>query len=204
MKFQDAHRSREGRRLLPAQQQADAWEAVIKQDSYLSAHRGQYAGRNAVFLPMAKRADFSIVQEVFGKVKGARNALQFRLDILNVGNLLNKNWGLGETFLSTANTATPLGSPSADASGKLTYTLAVNGSGAAATLITTLMKQTTSRRTTSTVSSSAAGTRSSRRDAVRQVTMRRLRIGGRRVVMYPAAGFCAAQAERTLDLVGSP
>ncbi len=125
-----------------AQQQADAWEAVIKQDSYLSAHRGQYAGRNAVFLPMAKRADFSIIQEVFGKVRGARNSLQFRLDILNVGNLINSSWGLGETFLSTASTGTPLFSPSTDANGKLTYTLAVNGSGAAATLITTLMKQT--------------------------------------------------------------
>ncbi len=124
------------------QQQADAWQAVINQDAYLSSHRGQYAERNAVFLPMAKRADLSIIQEVFGKIKGARNSLQVRLDILNVGNLINKNWGLGETFLSSTTGATPLVSPSTDATGKLTYTLATTGTGAGATLITTLFKQT--------------------------------------------------------------
>jgi Carboxypeptidase regulatory-like domain len=125
------------------QQQADAWEAVIKQDPYLDSHRGQYAQRNAVFLPMAKRADLSIIQEVYGNVRGARNSFQFRLDILNVGNLINKSWGLGETFLSSAIAATPLVSPTVDANGKLTYTLATTGVGPAATLITTLFKQTT-------------------------------------------------------------
>ena len=119
-------------------QQAAAWDAVISQDEYLSAHRGEYAKRNAVFLPMVKRADLSVIQEVFGTLKGSRNALQFRLDILNVGNLINKNWGLGQTFVTTQ----PLASPGADVNGKATYTLKTTGVGANATLITTLRQQT--------------------------------------------------------------
>ena len=119
-------------------QQAAAWDVVISQDEYLSAHRGEYAKRNAVFLPMVKRADLSVIQEVFGTLKGSRNALQFRLDILNVGNLINKNWGLGQTFVTTQ----PLASPGADANGKATYTLKTTGVGANATLITTLRQQT--------------------------------------------------------------
>src|SRR5690606_21373924 len=38
-------------------QQAAAWDAYIEQDKYLSAHRGEYAERGAVFLPMVWRAD---------------------------------------------------------------------------------------------------------------------------------------------------
>lgn len=78
-----------------AQQQA-ALEAYIKQDKYLSANRGQYAERNASVLPMLHRIDLSIVQEFFVKVKGKRNTLQFRADILNFGNMLNNKWGVSQ------------------------------------------------------------------------------------------------------------
>jgi hypothetical protein len=123
------------------QQQQAAWDAVINQDSYLSANRGAYAKRNAVFLPMAKRADLSVVQEVFGNIKGAHNALQFRLDVLNVGNLINHSWGLGQTFITTQ----PLVSAGADANGKLQYTLKTTGTSPTTTaLITTLLTQTVS------------------------------------------------------------
>ena len=78
-----------------AQQQA-ALEAYIKQDKYLSANRGQYAERNASVIPMLHRIDLSVVQEFFVKVKGKRNTLQFRADILNFGNMLNNSWGVSQ------------------------------------------------------------------------------------------------------------
>ena len=78
-----------------AQQQA-AFEAYIKQDKYLSANRGQYAARNASVVPMLHRFDVSIVQEFFVKVKGKRNTLQFRADILNFANMLNDSWGVSQ------------------------------------------------------------------------------------------------------------
>lgn len=81
-----------------AAQQADAWEAFILQDEYLSANRGKYAERGAVIMPMISRADFTFAQQLFTNIKGKKNALEFRVDILNVGNLLSKDWGVGQTF----------------------------------------------------------------------------------------------------------
>ncbi len=84
-----------------AAQQAAAWDAFIKQDPYLSKRRGGYAERNAVFLPMVYRADMSISQDVGRSVAGRPNRVQIRLDILNVTNLLNSDWGVSQGFVTT-------------------------------------------------------------------------------------------------------
>lgn len=84
-----------------AAQQAAAWEAFIAQDPYLSKNRGKYAVRGAAFLPFVTRADFSVAQDLFFKVKGSTQKFQVRFDVLNFGNLLNKNWGTGQAFTST-------------------------------------------------------------------------------------------------------
>jgi hypothetical protein len=101
-----------------AEQQA-AWEAYIQQDSYLNANRGKYAERGGISLPMVYRADFSIVQDVFSNIASTRNGVQFRVDFLNVGNLLNKDWGVGQRFVSTQ----PLIARPADAQGRALYRL---------------------------------------------------------------------------------
>ncbi len=106
-----------------AAEQAAAWEAFIQQDDYLSANRGKYAERNAVFLPRVTRADFSLSQEIFRSVSGKRNALQLRLDFLNVGNLINKDWGLGQRLVTTQPLFIGGGRPTADASGRAVYRL---------------------------------------------------------------------------------
>jgi hypothetical protein len=84
-----------------AAEQAAAWEAYILQDKYLSANRGSYVQRGAVIMPMVTRADFSFAQQLFTNINNKKNTLEFRVDILNIGNLLNKDWGLGQTFNST-------------------------------------------------------------------------------------------------------
>ncbi len=99
--------------IFTAQQQATAWEAYIEQDDYLKENRGQYAERGAVIMPMVSRADFSFAQQLFTNINGKRNTLEFRVDILNVGNLLNPDWGLGKTF----NTTQPLVVPSSSQGG---------------------------------------------------------------------------------------
>jgi hypothetical protein len=113
-----------GGRTYTAAEQAAAWDAYINQDSYLKNHRGEYAERNAVFLPMVFRADFSLAQDLFTDIGGKRHALQARIDIFNVGNLLNKSWGVGDRFLNDR----PLTSPRADSEGRLSYRLATSGS----------------------------------------------------------------------------
>jgi hypothetical protein len=78
-----------------AQQQA-AFEAYINQDEYLSSRKGQYAERNAMFLPWLHRFDLSVVQDFFVNVKGQRNTIQLRFDILNFGNMVDNKWGVSQ------------------------------------------------------------------------------------------------------------
>jgi hypothetical protein len=104
-----------------AAQQADAWDKFIEQDDYLRTHRGQYAERGGVFMPMVLRSDFSFTQELARDIAGHQNGLEMRIDILNVGNLINHHWGVGQSFVTTS----PLvisGSP-VDATGKAIYRL---------------------------------------------------------------------------------
>jgi outer membrane receptor protein involved in Fe transport len=100
-------------------QQVAAWEAYIQQDSYLNAHRGEYAARNAVFLPVQFHSDLGVTQELFAMGGGKRNTFSLRFDILNLDNLLNHNWGAGQRLVSSQ----PLIPQGADVSGALLYRL---------------------------------------------------------------------------------
>jgi len=85
-----------------AEDQQKALDAFIDQDEYLSTRRGKYAERNASVLPYLHRFDLSVAQDFFVNVKGKRNAVQVRLDILNAGNLLNDNWGVSQRATAPA------------------------------------------------------------------------------------------------------
>ena len=123
-----------------AAQQAAAFEAYIQQDDYLSKRRGEYAVRNAVFLPMLNRMDLSVSQDVFKSIGGKRQRFQFRADVINFGNLLNKNWGVSQRLISNSPLIVPTaaqGGP-VDASGRAQYRLRVINSQ----LLTTSLQQT--------------------------------------------------------------
>jgi len=107
-------------RLLDAQQAA-AFDAYITQDNYLSQHRGEYAQRGAVFLPMVKRLDLSLSQDLFHSIAGRRHSGQIRLDITNFGNLLDHNWGVSQRLIQNQ----ILTNATVDAQGRATYRLAV-------------------------------------------------------------------------------
>jgi hypothetical protein len=116
-----------GRTYTPAEQAA-AFEAYIQQDPYLSKHRGEYAGRGGMFLPIFNRMDFSLMQDLFANIGGKRNAGQIRLDITNFSNLLNSDWGVAQRMVvpvTAANGAQILTSAGADALGRLSYRMAV-------------------------------------------------------------------------------
>jgi hypothetical protein len=104
-----------------SQQQAEAFETYIQQDKYLRERRGQYAERGAVFLPLVKRADLSVTQDLFASLRGRRHSFQIRADILNVGNLLNSDWGVGQRLIRNQ----ILTNGAADSQGRATYRLAV-------------------------------------------------------------------------------
>jgi hypothetical protein len=112
-------------RTVTGAEQADAWDAFIQQDGYLSENRGQYAERNAVFLPMVYRTDFSLTQDLYIRNRPGRNAVQLRMDVINLGNMLNKNWGVSQRLVTTQPLLVPTaaqGGP-ADAQGQAQYRL---------------------------------------------------------------------------------
>ncbi|SEO30906.1 TonB-dependent Receptor Plug Domain [Mucilaginibacter gossypiicola] len=77
--------------------------AFINQDSYLSAHRGQYAQRNGTILPTYKRLDLHFAQDFMIQAGKTKNTLEFTFDVINFTNLLNRNWGLYQTSYSGFN-----------------------------------------------------------------------------------------------------
>jgi outer membrane receptor protein involved in Fe transport len=120
-----------GGRTYTAAEQAAAWDAYISQDSYLSQHRGSYAERNGVRLPMVFRLDFSVAQDLFKDLGGKRHSLQLRADFLNFSNLLNHDWGVGQRLVGSTTSppinAQPLTNTGVDSQGRATYRLrAVN------------------------------------------------------------------------------
>jgi hypothetical protein len=72
-------------------------DAYIKQDKYLSEHRGEYAARNGATTPGSTQLDLRIMQDFYINVNGKRNTLQLTFDIFNFGNLLNPDWGVQQT-----------------------------------------------------------------------------------------------------------
>lgn len=79
----------------------DIWkqiDAFIKQDNYLSKHRGEYAERNGAITPWAHQLDINITHDIKLPLKnGQVHTLRFSFDIANFLNLLNKDWGVKET-----------------------------------------------------------------------------------------------------------
>jgi hypothetical protein len=61
----------------------------------LSEHLGEYAERFGHLQPWIHRFDAKILQDIFTNFGSEhRYTLQFSIDILNVGNLINDNWGV--------------------------------------------------------------------------------------------------------------
>ncbi len=86
-----------------AQQKDDFW-AYIQQDDYLKDRTGQYAERGGAIMPWHHKLDLKFMQDFYVKVGGKRNTLQLGVDIENLPNLINKNWGL----YKQVNTFSPL------------------------------------------------------------------------------------------------
>ena len=74
---------------------ATAFNNFINQDDYLSKRRGQYAERYGALSPWKGRWDIRVLQDYHLETSnGKRNTIQFSMDILNFGNMLNSEWGV--------------------------------------------------------------------------------------------------------------
>lgn len=84
-----------------AEEQRDDFWDFINQDSYLKKRKGKYTERGGAIMPWHHQFDFKLNQDFYVNVNGKRNILQFGVDIKNVGNLLNSDWGLYKEVYST-------------------------------------------------------------------------------------------------------
>jgi hypothetical protein len=112
----------QGGRTYTAAEQAAAWDAYIAQDPYLKDRRGKYAERAGVLLPVVRRLDFSIAQDLFTNIRGRRHSLSIRADFINFGNLLNSDWGVSKRLVSNQPLLITAGQQ-ADAQGRAQYRL---------------------------------------------------------------------------------
>lgn len=83
--------------------QSTAYDNYINQDDYLSGRRGQYAERYGALSPWVGRWDLKIIQDYnfkFSSASEKKNTIQFSIDVLNFGNLINSDWGLVQVPVS--------------------------------------------------------------------------------------------------------
>ena len=107
---------------------ANQWYALdefIKNDPYLSKHRGEYAKRNGAITPWENQFDLRVTQDFGGIVKGTKNKLQLTFDIYNVGNMINKKWGKSYYVSNQANTLITYSS----GAGGFSFKAPTNGAG---------------------------------------------------------------------------
>ena len=72
---------------------AAAFERFIRNDRYLSHHRGQWSKRYAGIANFENHFDVQFAQDfIYDKEHGRK--FQVTVDLLNASNLLNRNWGL--------------------------------------------------------------------------------------------------------------
>jgi len=77
--------------------QGEAFDRYISQDKYMRDRRGQYAERYGAISPWRGRCDLKLLQDYNFRVSSASektNTIQFSIDILNFGNLINSDWGV--------------------------------------------------------------------------------------------------------------
>ena len=68
----------------------------VHADKYLSKNQGKYAEAYSVYSPWVHRIDFSYKHDFKVKAGNSTNTLQLSLDIKNILNLFNSNWGVSK------------------------------------------------------------------------------------------------------------
>jgi hypothetical protein len=81
--------------------QRSALKAYIAQDDYLNANRGKVSGKYETLSPWYNNWDLRILQDINLNMGEKKNTIQVSFDILNVGNLLNSNWGVRQIPATT-------------------------------------------------------------------------------------------------------
>ncbi|MGM9749337.1 MAG: TonB-dependent receptor, partial [Candidatus Cryptobacteroides sp.] len=108
----------------------DRFMAFVHNDKYLSKNQGKYAEAYSVYNPWVHRIDFSYKHDFRIKSGNSMNTIQLSVDIKNILNLFNSNWGVSKTMNSDLNSGRILKYEKTDAEGYPVFSTpkAVSGS----------------------------------------------------------------------------
>ncbi len=84
---------------------ADQWtrlDAFIEQDKYLSQHRGEISERNGAVNPWYNTIDLRILQDFRFGGGGRGHTFQLSVDVLNLANFIDSDWGVRDVANSAA------------------------------------------------------------------------------------------------------
>ncbi|MEX0987739.1 MAG: carboxypeptidase regulatory-like domain-containing protein [Bacteroidales bacterium] len=107
----------------------DAFFNFIEQDKYLSSNMGNYAEAYSARAPWTHQFDLRFAQDFSLNVAGQKNTLQFSIDLLNFGNLLNSEWGVNKNMFE-ANNGQILRYEGADVNNVPSFSMATDVDGA--------------------------------------------------------------------------
>ena len=68
----------------------------VHANSYLKKHQGEYAEPYSVYSPWVHRLDFGYKHDFVFNAKNTKHTLQLSLDLKNVLNLFNSEWGVAK------------------------------------------------------------------------------------------------------------
>lgn len=77
-----------------AEEQRKQFKDFINNNPELAEQRGRYIERNGLVTPFVNQFDLHFSQDFFINVAGRRHTLQLNADIINIGNLIDRGWGL--------------------------------------------------------------------------------------------------------------
>ena len=69
------------------------FENYVKNDKYLSRHRGEWSTRYGAITEFENHFDLHIAQDFYYDRASGRK-IQITVDFLNIGNMFNREWGL--------------------------------------------------------------------------------------------------------------
>jgi len=79
---------------MTATEQQNAFFSYVEGNKYLNSRKGNYAERFGEVQPWIHRFDAKLIQDVFTNFgTDKKYTLQFSVDILNIGNMINDKWG---------------------------------------------------------------------------------------------------------------
>ncbi|HMY83139.1 MAG: TonB-dependent receptor [Saprospiraceae bacterium] len=124
-----------GDRTFTPEEQAAAFDKFISSVPELDDARGGYVKRNSGLLPWANRFDVKIMEDISfgGKNGGRKHTIQLGLDIFNVANLFNSEWGVYQTLNGGSNFNYPLLKVSQSSPSAPTFTMLAVGNELATT-----------------------------------------------------------------------